>query len=149
MNVFTRNTATPLAMLVVAMLAGALFADSASAGDWPVLKTYKGASLRRVKMPMGGIGTGTISLSGRGSLVDWELWNRPAKGHVPSGLKSPHFAIRCETADGVKKARILEGPLFLDEYEGAKHSPFDEAECGHHYVRAMAAWTVLKAWKGQ
>ena len=101
------------------IIAAVVFAVSASAGEWPVLKTYNGASLRRVKMPMGGIGTGTISLSGRGSLVDWELWNRPAKGHIPSGLKSPHFAIRYETADGTKKARILEGPLFLDEYEGA------------------------------
>jgi len=29
-------------------------------------------------------------------------------------------------------------------YDGAKRSPFDEAECGHHYARAMAAW--LPCW---
>lgn len=95
----------------------------AKAGDWPVLKTYKGAALRQVKMPLGGIGTGTISLSGRGSLVDWEIWNRPAKGNIPTGVKAPHFAIRYESPDGVRKARLLEGPLFLDEYEGATGSP--------------------------
>lgn len=33
---------------------------------WPVLKTYEGGFLRRVKMPIGGIGTGTVSLLGRG-----------------------------------------------------------------------------------
>jgi len=46
------------------------------AGDWPVLKVYEGDSLRRVKMPLGGVGTGTISLAGRGALVDWNVrWN--------------------------------------------------------------------------
>ena len=100
-------------VFAVAVLAAPLFAE------WPVLKTYEGEYLRCVKMPMGGIGTGTISLSGRGSLVDWEIANRPAKGYVPTyPLKSPHFAIRCETAAGVTAARLLEGPLRTDEYEG-------------------------------
>jgi hypothetical protein len=35
-----------------------------------------------------------------------------------------------------------------DRYDGRKRSPFDEAECGHHYARAMAAWTSLLAWTG-
>ena len=30
-----------------------------------------------------------------------------------------------------------------DRYDGEKRNPFDEAECGHHYARALAAWTVL------
>ena len=51
-------------------------AASAFAAEWPVVRTYEGEGLRRVKMPLGGIGTGTISLSGRGSLVDWELKSR-------------------------------------------------------------------------
>ncbi|HBY61814.1 MAG TPA: hypothetical protein DEH78_18490, partial [Solibacterales bacterium] len=32
-----------------------------------------------------------------------------------------------------------------DRYDGAKRSPFDEAECGHHYARAMAAWAAVLA----
>ena len=32
-------------------------------------------------------------------------------------------------------------------YDGRKRNPFDEAECGHHYSRALDAWSVLKAWK--
>jgi non-lysosomal glucosylceramidase len=27
-------------------------------------------------------------------------------------------------------------------YDGRKRSPFDEAECGHHYARAMASWAA-------
>jgi non-lysosomal glucosylceramidase len=27
-----------------------------------------------------------------------------------------------------------------NRYDGQKRSPFDEAECGHHYARAMIAW---------
>lgn len=33
-------------------------------------------------------------------------------------------------------------------YDGAKRSPFDEAECGHHYARAMAAWAAVLALSG-
>jgi non-lysosomal glucosylceramidase len=32
-----------------------------------------------------------------------------------------------------------------DRYDGQKRSPFDEAECGHHYARAMASWAATLA----
>ena len=105
-------------------LAAAGAALAAGAADWPVLKTYEGAFLERVKMPLGGIGTGTVSLSGRGGLVDWEIFNEPAKGFTPETraiwppIYNPAFALRCETADGRRAARLLEGPLPLSEYEG-------------------------------
>jgi uncharacterized protein (DUF608 family) len=35
-----------------------------------------------------------------------------------------------------------------DRYDGRKRSPFDEAECGHHYARAMASWAAVLAWTG-
>jgi len=35
-----------------------------------------------------------------------------------------------------------------DRYDGAKRNPFDEAECGHHYARAMASWGAVLAWSG-
>ena len=33
-------------------------------------------------------------------------------------------------------------------FDGARRNPFDEAECGHHYARALAAWTVFRAFQG-
>lgn len=35
---------------------------------WPVVRRYEGEALRRIAMPVGGIGTGSISLGGRGQL---------------------------------------------------------------------------------
>src|SRR6185437_14718962 len=33
-------------------------------------------------------------------------------------------------------------------YDGEKRNPWDEAECGHHYARAMSAWTGILALSG-
>ena len=33
-------------------------------------------------------------------------------------------------------------------YDGKKRSPFNEAECGHHYARAMAAWAAVLTLSG-
>jgi hypothetical protein len=38
---------------------------------WPVLTSYEGRRLDRVALPLGGIGTGTVALGGRGDLRDW------------------------------------------------------------------------------
>lgn len=55
----------------------------------------------RIAMPLGDIGTGCVSLGGRGNLRDWEIMNRPAKGFAPSSLSfngSPFFALRAKKA---------------------------------------------------
>ena len=41
-----------------------------------------GDHLTEVAFPLGGIGTGTVSLGGRGQLSDWEIFNRPGKGKI-------------------------------------------------------------------
>jgi non-lysosomal glucosylceramidase len=35
-----------------------------------------------------------------------------------------------------------------DRYDGRTRSPFNEAECGHHYARAMASWAAILALSG-
>jgi uncharacterized protein (DUF608 family) len=35
-----------------------------------------------------------------------------------------------------------------DRYDGAKRNPWDEVECGHHYARALASWSLLLAISG-
>ena len=91
--------------------------------DWPVLRYYDQAHLARIALPLGGIGTGTVSLSGRGALRDWEIMNRPAKGFVPSvGEAGPFFALFAKPADRPSICRVLEGPVEFFEYEGSHGS---------------------------
>jgi len=33
-------------------------------------------------------------------------------------------------------------------YDGKRRNPFNEAECGYHYARAMASWASVLAWSG-
>ncbi len=96
---------------------------------WPILKTYDRDHLGKIAMPLGGIGTGTISLGGKGDLRDWELCNAPDKGFVPESDEdetksvSPFFCIRCSDTSGRVSARMLEGPVELTDYEGHFGSP--------------------------
>jgi non-lysosomal glucosylceramidase len=91
---------------------------------WPMLTTYDQEHLLRIALPLGGIGTGTVSLGGRGNLRDWELANRPAKGFTPmaSGV-APCFVLRTQAGSAAPVTRLLEGPLDAPEYEGASGSP--------------------------
>ena len=92
--------------------------------NWPVLKHYDQDHLARIALPLGGIGTGTVSLGGRGDLRDWEIMNRPAKGFVPAPRfgAAPFFALYARPAGGTPVARLLEGPLDLAHCEGASGS---------------------------
>src|SRR2546423_9144393 len=87
--------------------------------NWPVLTRYDEKHLARIALPIGGIGTGTISLGGRGDLRDWELVNKPAKGYAP---QNTFFALYCEH-NGQKIARCIEGPIDPMLFEGASGSP--------------------------
>ncbi len=69
------------------------------------MRTFNGDSLREVAFPLGGIGTGTVSLGGRGQLQDWEIFNRPGKG---KSLPYTFFAIYAEEQDRPGVARVLE-----------------------------------------
>jgi uncharacterized protein (DUF608 family) len=77
---------------------------------------YEGDRTREISFPLGGIGTGSIGLSGAGRLIDWEMLNRPNKGST-NGIS--HFAVRAEQDGGVLDARILNGP-----YRGSRSGDF-------------------------
>ncbi len=84
--------------------------------EWPVLKSYAGAHLRRIALPLGGIGTGTLGLGGRGDLRGFEVVNRPANGFAPPNC---FFALRTQTGQGEVFCRALEGPIPPEDFEGS------------------------------
>ena len=93
---------------------------------WPVLKSYRDKYLRRIALPLGGIGTGTVSLGGRGDLRDWAIMNNPAVGYTPNlmaGMRDigPFFALYTEH-NGKKKTTVLEGPLDPEVFEASHGS---------------------------
>ena len=108
------------------------------ASSWPILKSYTGDDLRKISMPVGGIGTGNIGLAGNGGLVNWEIMNRP------SFKKSPDvnaFVIRVEQENHSLFTKILEGPLDTSQYEG----PFG-AEVKNHGMPRFRTATFMGAY---
>ena len=88
--------------------------------EWPVLKRFDRQHLRRIALPLGGIGTGTVSLGGRGNLHDWEIVNRPAKGFDGG---SAFFALYAKAGKDAPVTRAIEGLIPPDDYEGAMGCP--------------------------
>src|SRR4051812_24184393 len=88
--------------------------------DWPTLKHYDQQHLSRIAMPIGGIGTGTIALGGRGDLRDWEIVNRPAKGYAPPNT---FFALWAKSEGEPSVTRAIERPLDPTSFEGSSGSP--------------------------
>ena len=82
---------------------------------WPVLRRYEKQHTQKIALPLGGIGTGTVSLGGRGDLRDWEIVNRPAKGFAPN---HGFFAIRAAHPGLDAVAKALEGAIPEEQYEG-------------------------------
>jgi non-lysosomal glucosylceramidase len=66
------------------------------------------STFARAAFPLGGIGTGTVSLGARGELRDWELVNSPAKGRRSA---NSFFAIHARVEGGVAVNRVLEARL--------------------------------------
>lgn len=66
---------------------------------------YQNAKTKNIAFPLGGIGSGSISLTGNGELNDWEIFNRPNK-NTRNGYS--HFAIKAKY-DGKQMVKILHG----------------------------------------
>ena len=101
-----------------------LSADVWKPADWPVLKSYDAAHLSRIALPLGGIGTGTVSLSGRGELCDWEIMNVPARtfSTITNGNDAPFFSIYTRQGETVHTT-LLAGPLSANDYEHYEGRP--------------------------
>lgn len=89
---------------------------AACSPKWPVLRTYDQGHLSRIALPVGGIGTGTVSRGGRGDLRDWEIVNGPAKGFAPGELRIPggFLVLRTRGARGNVRTDVIEGPIEAD-----------------------------------
>jgi len=72
------------------------------------LRSFEGPTLKEIAFPIGGVGTGTISLGGRGNFLDWEIFNRPGKG---VNLPFTFFSLYYEQEGRKPLVRILEGPM--------------------------------------
>lgn len=102
---------------------------------------YKNEALREISFPLGGIGTGSIGLSGTGHLVDWEIYNRPAKG---STNYFTHFAVRATDSKGNRKTYILNGDVTKEltgrykrqnQYTGFGYGPDSQSMVGFPHFR--------------
>ncbi|MDB5073877.1 MAG: glucosylceramidase, partial [Chloroflexi bacterium] len=70
--------------------------------------TWHAADANEVAFPLGGIGTGTISIGARGNLRDFEIWNEPRKGLT---LPYTHFTLWSQAGDSPSVTRVLEGRI--------------------------------------
>lgn len=114
-NVLRKSSA--VIVVFMSLLATAV-AKEWSPSEWPALKHYDSGHLQQIALPLGGIGTGTVSLGGRGELRDWEIMNVPAKGYstVTPGNNAPFFAINIRGCGDTPVSALLCGPLYDNEY---------------------------------
>jgi non-lysosomal glucosylceramidase len=99
--------------------------------EYPVFKHYDQDHLGKLVLPIGGIGTGTVNIGGRGDLRQWEIMNIPGKQN-PGGPNendlesvSPVFCLYTRTADGKTMTKSLTGPLEYYEYEHMMGEPVE------------------------
>lgn len=85
-------------------------------------KSYRGDYTVRIEFPLGGIGSGCVSLAGNGELINFETFSLPNK---ESRNGYTHFAIKAEADGELLDARILQGDIrenFYGHGLGGHHS---------------------------
>lgn len=87
-------------------------------------RVFTGEHLTEVAFPLGGIGTGTVSLGGRGQLRDWEIFNRPGKGKI---LPFSFVALWARPEGEAATVKVVES-LLLPPFRGAGGFHRDSAE---------------------
>ena len=81
--------------------------DAARPRSTPV-SSIAARAAQHVAFPLGGIGTGSVSLTGSGRLIDWSIRNRPAI-HQHNGYS--HFAIKAERDGKLRRRARPERPV--------------------------------------
>ena len=84
-------------------------------------------------------------------LCSWPNGGRPEQPFVYSdevwtGIEAQvavHLIYEGKVKEGLELVKAVR-----KRYDGICRSPFDEAECGYHYVRSMASWGLLIALSG-
>jgi len=87
-------------------------------------RVFAGEHLSEVAFPLGGIGTGTVSLGGRGQLRDWEIFNRPGKGKI---LPFSFAALWARPEGGAATVKVVES-LLTPPFRGSGGYHRDSAE---------------------
>ncbi len=77
-------------------------------------RTFTGRQLAMLAFPLGGVAAGSLSLGGRGQLRDWEIFNRPDKGH---NLSYALPSIWAQVGHAKPVAHVLEA-RYQPPYEG-------------------------------
>ncbi|HPT20863.1 MAG TPA: GH116 family glycosyl-hydrolase [Bacteroidales bacterium] len=110
-------------VLALFLVWNGIFAQSST--DYPVLKHYDKDHLLNIALPLGGIGTGTVSLGGRGELRDWAIMNKPGIGYstTTKGNNAPFFSIYIKQKGKDPITRALIGPLYPSEYQHYEGRP--------------------------
>ncbi|MDA2929579.1 non-lysosomal glucosylceramidase [Acidobacteria bacterium AH-259-O06] len=120
---FVKSTAAGMGLLTVGMGSVSASAEQVVKQEWPVLTRYDQNHLEEIAFPLGGIGTGTISLGGRGDLRHWEIMNQPNKEFVP---RYSFFALYMQPSGGRAVSRVLEGQI-TPPYSGPFGCPVKNA----------------------
>lgn len=97
-------------------------------------RTYRGRNLDEIAFPLGGIGTGSVSLGGWGQLRDWEIMNRPAKGRT---MPNAFFCVRVQQGDEAPRVKVLQGPAG-GSYRDGGHSAHRDAGEGLPHFREVS-----------
>ena len=84
-------------------------------------------------------------------LCSWPKGGRPRLPFVYSdevwtGIEyqvAAHLVLEGLVDEGLEVVRAVHA-----RHDGVRRNPWDEVECGHHYVRSMASWALLLAFSG-
>ncbi len=99
---------------------------------------YENENTKEIVFPLGGIGSGCIGLAGNGSLVDWEIFNKPSKGTVNA---HSFFAIKAIT-NGKHVEKVLQGDWqkdFIGQYgKNYGRGLLVERMCGFPHFRNVS-----------